>query len=222
LPTPENIGPSEKLLFLNGLRLLHHGVRPMEIVQKKLSHKHTFTFEEASFNFSFEDKTGSDDVDIAYTHFPQKSSVTIEQNYWLRNVGILWCIVGTMQLGLSLGAEGPLAVKSFWLMLGILCLIWFRYSKVVYSVFKAEAGHVFVIQGDEHDRIIHEIHSRRKKQLFDWYGEINIETDLDSEIEKFKWLSSEKVLTDEQAQQKISEAEYVYCEKVDIPQEQLN
>lgn len=194
----------------------------MEIVQKKLSNKHTFTFDEASFNFAFEDKTGSDNVDMAYAHFPQKSSVSIEQNHWLRNVGILWCIIGVLQLVLSFSAEGPLTVKTFWLMLGILCLIWFRYSKVVYSVFKGEAGNVFVIQNPEHDRIIDEINTRRKTQLLDWYGEINLENDPENEIDKFKWLSTEKVLTQEEAQQKISEVEYAHRTKVDIAQDQLN
>ena len=194
----------------------------MEIVQKKLSNKHTFTFEENSFNFAFEDQNGSDDVDMAYAHFPQKSSVTIEQNHWLRNVGVIWCIIGLLQLGFSFSADGPLTVKTFWLMIGVLCLLWYRYSKVVYSVFKNEHGNVFVIQGPDHDRVIEEINTRRKQQLLDWYGEINFENDLENEIGKFKWLSTEKVLTQAEAEQKISEVEDAHRAQVEIPRDQLN
>tara|TARA_B100000768_G_scaffold151797_1_gene147147 strand:- start:919 stop:1074 length:156 start_codon:yes stop_codon:yes gene_type:complete len=51
----------------------------MEIVQKKRSNKHTFTFKDDDFNVAYEDESDSGDTDMNYADFPQKSSVQIEQ-----------------------------------------------------------------------------------------------------------------------------------------------
>lgn len=65
----------------------------MEIVQKKNSTTHTFTFKDDHFNFAYKDKSGSGDTDMHYADFPQKCSIQIEQNDWLKNVGYLWFAV---------------------------------------------------------------------------------------------------------------------------------
>jgi len=118
----------------------------MEIVQKKKSNKHTFTFEDDHFNFAYEDKGGSGDVDMPYADFPQKSSVTIEQNEWLRNVGYLGCALGIFQLGYAIYSEASISGKGFLIMVGFVCIVWAHFSKVKYSVFKADRGSIFVIQ----------------------------------------------------------------------------
>ena len=51
----------------------------MEIVQKKRSNKHTFTFKDDDFNVAYEDESDSGDTDMNYADSPQKSSVQIEQ-----------------------------------------------------------------------------------------------------------------------------------------------
>ncbi|MEZ8223378.1 hypothetical protein AB6C43_04975 [Vibrio splendidus] len=194
----------------------------MEIVQKKRSNKHTFTFKDDHFNFAYEDKSGSGDTDMSYADFPQKSSIQIEQNEWLRNVGYLWCALGVFQLGYALYSDVSLSGKGFWIMVGLVCVVWAHLSKVKYSVFSSERGHVFVIHDKNHQKIINELSVRRKSQLLDWYGEVNLENELEQEIKKFKWLEEQDVISKEESEKKIALAELLNKENFVLPGERLN
>ncbi|MCG7497776.1 hypothetical protein MHO82_12970 [Vibrio sp. Of7-15] len=194
----------------------------MEIVQKKRSNKHTFTFSDESFNFSFKDKSGADDVDLHYADFPNKSSLRIEQNEWLRNVGLLWCVLGVFQLGYAIYLNAPLTGKGFWLAVGLLCVVFAHFSKVKYSVFKAERGNIYIIHDKKHDVIVDELKARKKKQLLDWYGEVNKENDIDNEIGKFNWLHEQGVLTKDEMDMKIAQVEFAHKVKSDQSVEVLN
>ena len=194
----------------------------MEIIQKKRSNKHTFTFEDNHFNFAYEDKSGSGDADMNYADFPQKSSVKIEQNEWLRNVGYLWCALGVFQLGYAIYSEASISGKGFWIVLGLACIAWAHFSKVKYSIFQAEHGNIYVIQDKKHDEIISELNTRRKKQLLNWYGEVNPENELENEIGKFKWLVEQNIITKEESEQKIAQAELLQKDNFELPGERLN
>ncbi|MEH6446924.1 MAG: hypothetical protein V7784_23780 [Oceanospirillaceae bacterium] len=194
----------------------------MEIVQKKKSIKHTFAFNDENFNFKYEDKSGSGDTDFDYANFPQKSSIQIEENEWLRNAGYLWCALGVFQLGNAIYHTESISGKGLWLLIGLICITWAYFSKVKYSVFKAEHGNIFVIQGKNHDKIIEELNSRRKAQILRWYGEVDPENKLEDEIGKFKWLTEEAVMTKEEAEIKIAQAELLHKQNFDLPGEYLN
>lgn len=194
----------------------------MEIVQRKKSNKHTFTFKDDHFNFAYEDKSGSDDTDMNYADFPQKSSIRIEQNEWLRNVGYLWCALGVFQIVYAFYSETAISGKGFWIMIGLACVAWAHFSKVTYSVFKAERGNIFVIQDSNHDKIINELNSRRKSQLLNWYGAVNPENELAQEIGKFKWLVEQGVISKEESDQKIAQAELLNKQNDGLTGERLN
>ena len=194
----------------------------MQIVQKKRSNKHTFTFKDDLFNFAYEDKNGSGDVDIDYVDFPQKFSIRIEQNEWLRNVGYLWCAIGALQFGYAVYSAAPLSGKGFWLFLGLGSLAWAHFSKVKYSVFQTDHGSVFVIQDKRHDEIISELNARRRKQLLQGYGEINFSNDPQKEINKFRWLSEQNALSREEAEIKIAQVELAHKASVEMPGLTLN
>ena len=194
----------------------------MQIVQKKKSNKHTFTFEDDHFNFAYEDKSGSGDTDINYADFPQKCSIQIEQNEWLRNVGYLWCALGLFQLGYAVYLGASISGKGFWLMVGLICVAWAYFSKVKYSVFKSERGNIFVIHDSNHDTIINELNTRRKSQLLSWYGEVNPANELTQEIGKFKWLAEQGVISKEESEQKIAHAELLNKQFNGLPAERLN
>ncbi len=179
----------------------------MEIQQKKLSTRHTFTFGDETFNFAYKDKTGAGDVDLNYAGVPQKCSLRIEGNDWLRNVGILWCALGALQLGIAISAGDPLSGKGFWLLVGILCLAAHRFAKVKYSVFNCDGGNVFVIQDKKHKQIVDELLKRRKLQLLAWHGDINLQNDPEREVQKFNWLHAQGVLSKQEAEAKIAQVE---------------
>lgn len=194
----------------------------MEFVQKKKSNKHTFIFHDNYLNFAYEDKSGSGDTDMNYADLPQKSSVRIEQNEWLRNVGYLWIALGIFQIGYAVYSDTSLSGKGFWILVGTACVIWAYFSKVKYTVFRMDRGNIFVIQDKYHDTIIDELKKRRKSQLLQWYGEINPENDLENEIRKFKWLVEQEVISEEESEKKIAQAELLKKDNFNLPGERLN
>jgi len=194
----------------------------MEMTQKKGSVKHSITFSEEKFNFSYQDKTGSGDSDINYIDLPVKSSISIQQNEWLRNVGYLWCAVGVLQLGFAIVNDGSLAGKGFWLVLGVGCIIWAQFSKIKYTVLSTEAGNVFIIQDKQHDEILNELNKRRKAQLLKLYGAINADNDIENEINKFKWLAEQQVITKDVLDTRIAELEFLKVQDTDSGSNPLN
>lgn len=182
----------------------------MEIKQKRFSNHHTFTFETEFANFAYKDKSGSGDFDFNYADLPEKSATSIEQNEWLRNVGVLWCLLGFYRIGTAAYNGASLSGTGFWLFLGIICLIWFALTKVKYSVFKTDRGNVFVIQDKNHEKIVSELNNRKKEQLLAWYGQVNLENDKETEIEKFRWLEKQNVISKVEAEEKIAEVEFAH------------
>lgn len=78
------------------------------------------------------------------------------------------------------------------------------------------------MQGENHDKIISELNARRKSQLLDWYGEVNAENSLEQEIGKFKWLAEQEIISKEEADKKIAQAELLKREDYQLPGERLN
>jgi hypothetical protein len=167
----------------------------VEINQKKRSNRLKFTFNDDSFNYAYKDRTGSGDIDVQYAGFPTKASVSIERNEWLRNAGLIWCVIGVLQLGHAMITGDSLQGRGFWLLIGVICLVGYRWATVKYSVFRTQAGNVLVIQDREHDRIVDEINRRRKDQLLALYGELDMRNTLEDEIAKFSWLHEQDVLS---------------------------
>ena len=194
----------------------------MEFIQKKRGVKQTFTLRDDHFNFAYEDKSGSGDIDLNYVDLPQKSSVSIEQNEWLRNVGLLWIALGVAQIGWAIFNDLSLSGKGFWLMVGMACVLWAHFSKTRYSVFRTERGNVLVMQNKQHQQIVETLHARRKAQLLDWYGEVNPDNELENEIRKFQWLVEQDVMTQAESEQKIAQAQLLHNSQYESTETKLN
>lgn len=194
----------------------------MEFIQKKRGVKQTFTLRDDHFNFAYEDKSGSGDIDLNYVDFPLKSSVSIEQNEWLRNVGLLWIALGVAQIGWAIFNDLSLSGKGFWLMVGMACVLWAHFSKTRYSVFRTERGNVLVMQNKQHQQIVETLHARRKAQLLDWYGDVNPDNELENEIRKFQWLVEQDVMTQAESEQKIAQAQLLHNSQYESPETKLN
>lgn len=194
----------------------------MEFIQKKRGVKQTFTLRDDHFNYAYEDKSGSGDIDINYVDFPQKSSVSIEQNEWLRNVGLLWIALGVAQIGWAIFNDLSLSGKGFWLMVGMACVLWAHFSKTRYSVFRTERGNVLVMQNKQHQQIVETLHARRKAQLLDWYGDVNPDNELENEIRKFQWLVEQDVMTQAESEQKIAQAQLLHNSQYESTETKLN
>ncbi|MDN3612571.1 hypothetical protein ACODM8_15095 [Vibrio ostreicida] len=185
----------------------------MEIVQKKGKNKVTFSFGQDRLNYACEGASGKSDVDLYYGDLSKKRSERIEQNEWLRNVGVLWIGIGIFQSAYGSFTHQALYFDPMWFFIGSACLIWAMLSKITYSVYKTEDVNLFIIQDKQHDTIVDALMSRRKEQLLAWYADINMENELASEINKFKWLVEQEVLSEEESKQKIEEVTYYHKEQ---------
>ncbi|HHG3261934.1 TPA: hypothetical protein ACPVXX_004568 [Vibrio parahaemolyticus] len=187
----------------------------MEVVQKKGKNKFTFSFGDDRFNYGYEQSSGKGDVDLYYGDLPHKSSEIIEQNEWLRNVGILWIVIGVFQSGYGSFAREAFYLDPMWILIGGACLIWAVVSKITYTVYNTNEVNLLIIQDKQHDAVVDTLMSRRKEQLLAWYSDINMENELANEINKFKWLAEQKVLSEEESKQKIEEVKYYHQEQGD-------
>lgn len=182
----------------------------MEVIQKKGKNKHTFSLGQEQFQYAYEDASGKGDVEVYYGDLPLKRSEQIEQNDWLRNVGVLWIVLGLFQSGYGSFTRGVFYFDPMWVFIGAGCLTWALMTKVTYTVFKAEGANIFIIKDKHHDALIEELMARRKAQLAHWYADINPENELCNEINKFKWLVKQEVLTEEESKQKIKEVKFYH------------
>lgn len=194
----------------------------MEFVQKKGSIKHTFTLEDDTFNFAYKEKSGSGDTDFNYGDLPQKSSTQIQENEWLRNVGYLWCAIGVGSSIFDSYFQETLKINSFWMLIGSVCVLLAFFTKVRFTVFQTERGNIFVIKDKKHDLLIDELQVRRKKQMLSWYGDVNPDNERENEIDKFRWLVKQNVMSDEEAKIKIAEVEFGHAEHQNSSEQLLN
>ncbi len=179
----------------------------MKITQKKLSNVHTFEFNDKFVNFSYKDKTGAGDVDVAYANLSKKTSIKIDDNTWWRNIGLIWIGLGALDVIMGIAGGNSLSGRGFWLAAGLVCLLVYRITRVQYTLINFEGGNLFIIDdGKTHDSILKELMSRRKSQLLSLYGEIDLESTLDREKSKFEYLKEQGVFSDEEAQEKIRQA----------------
>lgn len=179
----------------------------MEIKQKKFSNKTKFSFGEEDFNYTIEDKSSSGEFSMSYADFPQKQTAFEEKNGWLKNVGLIWCAIGVLQIGNAVITKAPLSGTGFWLIIGLVCLVFYKYARTKFSMFSDNHSKIFIIKDKKHDQILDEINKRRKRQMLTWYGEINFDNEPERETNKFKWLLNEGVITKEEADTKIAQIE---------------
>jgi len=165
----------------------------MEIKQKRFSNSSLFQFLNEDLKFTGKDQSGTYTFSVKYGSIPANTSELIERNVWFRNAGILWALIGSLQIGLHYRDFGGFG-GGFWFLVGLICLGIYGVAKTKYTVFNTDKGRIYVVKNKDHDHIISEISSRRKEQLFSWYGELDFSNDPNAELDKFRWLMSEGVI----------------------------
>jgi len=156
-----------------------------------------FRFREDELDYMVKDTNGRVFFSVPYREVPKDSSELEERNGWFRNVGMLWVLIGIVQITHRVYETGNLA-GSIWLTLGLICFGVYWFAKTRFTVLPTEKGTIFVIQNKDHKRILNEMSRRRKKQFLYCFGEIDFENDPEDEARKFHWLRSEAVITEEE------------------------
>jgi len=180
----------------------------VEIKQSRNSNRIRYQFGEDELNYSLEDSSGSRSFSVQYMEVSRDRQTLEERNQWLRNVALLWMLLGAGITAGSYFGEGP-AKLSFWLWLGVFCyaVYWGRRTK--FTILPSEKGNLLVIDNDDGPRLIQEIESRRAAQLLREYDFLDADETPQQQHKRFKWLHSEGALSDEELQKRVAMIEPV-------------
>ncbi len=177
----------------------------MKFQQKRMATQAWFDFEEKELHHRVRDNNGDVEFAIEYGSIPAATRSVFERNNWLRNVGLIWCVLGLINIGLALIGSGELAGSGFWLLIGFGCLAFYRLTWSEYSVIETEEGSIWILNDKQHDEIIETIKERRKVELLAWYRSMNFEDDPVREVTTVEWLVKQKVLSIKEGESRIAE-----------------
>lgn len=174
-----------------------------KIIQKKRDTVIELSFEERGVRYTIKDKKSSDGFFAGFEEISNEVHYTTERVPWYLNAGILWCVIGAIQIGYMVKEE---KIRfPFWLLIGIGCILWYFFTTIKYTYIKVNGGNLLIIQNKDHDRILKELYEKRNEYLKKEYDIVREEEIQNSEylLERFKWLAKLGVITKE----RLSEVE---------------
>ncbi|MDI9613555.1 MAG: hypothetical protein QM330_11020 [Acidobacteriota bacterium] len=172
----------------------------MQVIQKHLSNRATFRFGKAQLVYTIRDASGCRSFAVEYGYIPTEASELEERVPWLRDVGIFLTVLGLLLTGVQLALGQPPAAL-IWLPIGLLTLLAYRGLRTRYTVIATEMGRIFVIRDGRHDEVMDELSRRRTAQWRQWYAEVDLDNDPDSEMDKFDWLRERNVISETEYQE---------------------
>jgi hypothetical protein len=174
----------------------------MLITQRRFSNTFTFTFEPDTLTYSRTDAYGSHSFELPYGSIGMDPRRTTERNATLFNGGILLSVWGLAQAGYAMAHGDPFGI--IFLFPGIACFLLHVLTRIELTSLGSDAGEIVLLHDKQYDRIMETIQERRKKQLLEWYGNINFANDPEEEIRKFHWLHSQHLISEGQLQRIIT------------------
>lgn len=172
----------------------------MQVIQKHLSNRATFRFGKAQLVYTIRDASGCRSFAVEYGYIPTEASELEERVPWLRDVGIFLTVLGLLLTGVQLALGQPPAAL-IWLPIGLLTLLAYRGLRTRYTVIATEMGRIFVIRDGRHNEVMDELSRRRTAQWRQWYAEVDLDNDPDSEMDKFDWLRERNVISETEYQE---------------------
>ena len=174
----------------------------MNITQRSYSTTITFDFEQDALTYTRADAYGSHSFQLPYGSIGMDPRMTSERNGTLFSGAILLSAWGLAQAAYTM-IRGDL-LGAIFLLPGGLCFLLHAALKTNITSLSSDEGEIAIMHDGNFDRIISEIRERRKKQLLDWYGNIDFGNDPEEEIQKFEWLHSQRLITSDQLQRIVN------------------
>lgn len=181
----------------------------MEFAQKRMATSTWFSFGERELTHRVRDNSGEVEFSVEYGAIPATKRAVFNRNNWLRNVGLIWCVIGLIQMGLALANSDALAGSAFWFLIGLGCLAFYRLTWSEYTVLDTPEGSVWIIRDKEHDAILSAINEKRKTQLLAWYHSLDFSEAPEREVQTIEWLVKQEAMskTDGDARIEVIRAE---------------
>ncbi len=177
----------------------------MEFAQKRMATQTWFTFDERELKHRVRDNTGEVEFSVEYSAIPAQKRIVFNRNNWLRNVGLLWCALGVVMIGLDATAGAVTVGSGFWIFIGLGCLAFYRLTWSEFTVLDTSEGPVWIIRDKQHNAILDLIHDRRKTQLLGWYDSLDFSEDPMREVHTIEWLVKQGVMAKSDGDARIAE-----------------
>lgn len=178
----------------------------MDISQKRDSSRTRYVFHDDRVEYAWKDSSGSRSFSVPYTEISRDRQTLTERNVWFRNAGVLWLLIGGVQLAVTWSASsGPHG--WLWLVLGAACVAVYRFRDTRYVILPSDKGNLLVIDNDDGKRILDELERRRARQFreeYDFFPEGDSPQQLRN---RFNWLHREGALSDDELQQRLARIE---------------
>lgn len=175
----------------------------MEISQKKYSSRTRYVFGEEKLDYTLEDGSGRRSFSVAYSEISGDRQVLEERNLWLRNVGLLWIVLGAVMTLMTLLGDKPFRI-SIWLWIGAGCYAAYSWRSTVYIILPTERGNLLVIDDDQGQQILQQISERRTAYLRSAFDFMSAEEHPDQSRRRYRWLHSEGALSDDELAQRLA------------------
>jgi hypothetical protein len=178
----------------------------LEISQKRFSANTRYAFHEDRVDYAWKDSSTSRSFSVSYTDITRDRQTLTERNTWFRNVGILWLVIGGIELAMSWSAATG-QKGGLWLALGAACCAIYRFRVTGYTILPSDKGNLLVIDDEDGKQIVAEIESRRANQFrseYDFFPEDDSPQQLRN---RFTWLHREGALSDEELQGRLARIE---------------
>lgn len=174
----------------------------MEYKQNRHSNRIKYVFGEDEVQYSIEDSSGSRSFSVPYSDISRDRETFVERNQWLRNVGLLWLALGAILTVINLVAQK--GAVSVWLWIGAACYAVYRLRTTRFTVVPSNRGKLLVIDGEEGERILKTLESRRADYYRREYDFMPANDTPQQHRSRFKWLHREGALSDEELKQRIA------------------
>lgn len=183
--------------------------KKIKFTQKKYATIHKYVFDEAKITFKYQHRRNKGEFSIAYAELPVQEHNLVEQNEWLLPISLL-AVAACVSLLLASLTSSVNPINALpWAVFATGSYLWFLLSKTESSAWRTDQGIIYVLKDQQHDEICAQLLLRRKQQLLNWHGDIDLSNDLDQEIEKFKWLQRQNALSKQEMELKIAQVEKI-------------
>jgi hypothetical protein len=162
--------------------------------QKKNGTQTNFLFRADAVTYTVQDGSGSRTFACDYEDIPFEISEMQERNVWLRNVGVVWLLLGAV-ISIYEYVAFNRPYISVWLIVGAVCYIIYYFRRTSYTIFDTPKGRIFIIRDKTHDTIKQEIETRRRGVYRKKYAHIDSASDPERETAKLKWLLEHDIIT---------------------------
>lgn len=168
----------------------------MHFSQRSRTGRATFQFDHDRLTHTRSDAHGAHRANLPYGSIGMDPHVVTERNGTLFTGAILLLVWGCAQ-ALHAAWIGDWSGLIF-LAPGPICLLLHTLGTTTVTYLDSDDGEIAIFHDKNHDLIMMEIRERRKRQLLEWYGNINFANDPEDEIRKFHWLHSQDLISADQ------------------------